>query len=90
MLFRSMIRRPPRSTQLGTLFPYTTLFRTTIVIAHRLSTIRKADRIVVMVDGAIAEEGNHEELLACNGEYSRLYTKQMLENREAEAQESLH
>jgi subfamily B ATP-binding cassette protein MsbA len=64
--------------------------RTTIVIAHRLSTIRKADRIVVMVDGAIAEEGNHEELLACNGEYSRLYTKQMLENREAEAQESLH
>jgi len=64
--------------------------RTTIVIAHRLSTIRKADRIVVMVDGAIAEEGNHEELLACNGEYSRLYTKQMLENREAEAQESVH
>jgi len=56
--------------------------RTTIVIAHRLSTIRRADRILVMVDGTIAEEGTHEELLAKNGEYSRLYTLQILEERE--------
>lgn len=64
--------------------------RTTIVIAHRLSTIRRADRIVVMVDGTIAEEGTHEELLAKNGEYSRLYTLQILEEREPEATEVLH
>jgi subfamily B ATP-binding cassette protein MsbA len=64
--------------------------RTTIVIAHRLSTIRRADRILVMVDGAIAEEGTHEELLAKSGEYSRLYTLQMLEEREPETPEVLH
>lgn len=64
--------------------------RTTIVIAHRLSTIRKADRIVVMVDGSIAEEGSHEELLHRNGEYSRLYTIQALEEREPEEREVLH
>jgi ATP-binding cassette, subfamily B, bacterial MsbA len=64
--------------------------RTTIVIAHRLSTVRRADRIVVMVDGAIAEEGSHEELLAKNGEYSRLYSIQALEDREPEQREVLH
>ena len=64
--------------------------RTTIVIAHRLSTIRRADRIVVMVDGAIAEEGTHEELIAKNGEYSRLYSLQMLEQIESEPAEVLH
>ena len=64
--------------------------RTTIVIAHRLSTIRKADRIVVMVDGAIAEEGTHEELLHRNGEYSRLYSIQALEDVETEEAEVLH
>jgi subfamily B ATP-binding cassette protein MsbA len=64
--------------------------RTTIVIAHRLSTIRKADRIVVMVDGAIAEEGTHEELLHRNGEYSRLYSIQALEVSEPEEREVLH
>ena len=53
--------------------------RTTLVIAHRLSTIRNADRIVVLVDGTIAEEGTHEELLARKSEYSRLYSLQMLE-----------
>ncbi len=55
--------------------------RTTLVIAHRLSTIRKADRIIVLVDGAIVEEGTHEELLARKNEYSRLYTLQLLEDR---------
>ena len=64
--------------------------RTTIVIAHRLSTIRKADRIVVMVDGAIAEEGTHDELLHRNGEYSRLYSIQALEDSETEERGALH
>jgi ATP-binding cassette, subfamily B, bacterial MsbA len=64
--------------------------RTTIVVAHRLSTIRKADRIVVLVDGTIAEEGTHEQLLEKNGEYSRLYALQMLEQVEPEAVEVLH
>jgi ABC-type multidrug transport system fused ATPase/permease subunit len=64
--------------------------RTTLVIAHRLSTIRKADRIVVLVEGSIAEEGTHDELLARKSEYSRLYTLQLLEGQSAVRQESLH
>jgi ABC-type multidrug transport system fused ATPase/permease subunit len=64
--------------------------RTTIVIAHRLSTIRKADRIVVLVNGTIAEEGRHDELLRGNGEYSRLYAIQALEDGNAEEREALH
>jgi len=64
--------------------------RTTIVIAHRLSTIRKADRIVVMVDGSIAEEGTHDELLARDREYSRLYSLQLLENRQTNEAELVH
>jgi len=47
--------------------------RTSFVIAHRLSTIRSADRIVVLDQGAIAEIGNHDELLARNGAYASLY-----------------
>jgi len=50
--------------------------RTTFVIAHRLSTIAYADRIVVIVNGRIVEEGTHEELLACEGEYCKLYQLQ--------------
>lgn len=50
--------------------------RTTIVIAHRLSTIRKADRIFAMENGRIAEMGNHDELLARNGTYRKLYEMQ--------------
>ncbi|MGE5817751.1 MAG: ABC transporter ATP-binding protein [Deltaproteobacteria bacterium] len=64
--------------------------RTTLVIAHRLSTIRKADRIVVLVDGAIVEEGTHEELLARKNEYSRLYTLQLLEDQPSVTPETLH
>ena len=50
--------------------------RTSFVIAHRLSTIRDADLILVMEDGAIVEQGNHESLLAANGAYARLYQAQ--------------
>ena len=50
--------------------------RTSFVIAHRLSTIRDADRIVVMVDGAIVEHGTHAQLLADGGAYYRLYAAQ--------------
>jgi ATP-binding cassette subfamily B protein len=50
--------------------------RTSFVIAHRLSTIRDADRIVVMVDGGIVEQGTHAGLLAAKGAYYRLYAAQ--------------
>ena len=50
--------------------------RTSFVIAHRLSTIRDADRIVVMVEGAIVEHGTHAQLLADEGAYFRLYAAQ--------------
>ena len=50
--------------------------RTSFVIAHRLSTIRNADLILVMKDGDIVEQGNHEELLAKNGFYANLYNSQ--------------
>ena len=50
--------------------------RTSFVIAHRLSTIRHADVILVMKDGDIIEQGNHEELLAMNGFYAQLYNSQ--------------
>ncbi len=47
--------------------------RTTIIIAHRLSTIRNADKIVVIEDGGVKEMGSHEELIALNGMYKKLY-----------------
>jgi ATP-binding cassette subfamily B multidrug efflux pump len=54
--------------------------RTAVVIAHRLSTIRNADRICVVQDGQIVEQGKHEELLAHNGVYTALYNRQFAES----------
>ena len=50
--------------------------RTSFIVAHRLSTIREADVILVMKDGNIIEQGNHETLLAQDGFYARLYNSQ--------------
>ena len=60
--------------------------RTSIVIAQRLSTIKRADKIVVIKDGRVVEEGTHQELLARGGEYTRLYN---LQYREQELVEEL-
>lgn len=57
--------------------------RTSFIIAHRLSTIRSADRILVIVDGKVIEEGTHHQLLLRRGYYYRLYTNQFLEEEEA-------
>ena len=53
--------------------------RTSFVIAHRLSTIKNADIILVMKDGDIIEQGNHEELIKKNGFYAELYNSQFEE-----------
>ncbi|MCU1377246.1 MAG: multidrug transporter ATP-binding protein, partial [Acidimicrobiales bacterium] len=50
--------------------------RTSFVIAHRLSTIRDADTILVMEDGRIVEQGDHDDLLKAGGAYARLYNAQ--------------
>ena len=55
--------------------------RTTFVIAHRLSTIGNADRIIVLVDGRILEEGKHEQLMALKREYFKLYQMQFADGR---------
>jgi ABC-type multidrug transport system fused ATPase/permease subunit len=56
--------------------------RTTFVIAHRLSTIMHADRIVVLVEGRIVEEGSHEELMERRGTYSAMFTEQFERHRD--------
>ena len=58
--------------------------RTSIVIAHRLSTILKADRILVVKDGVIAEQGTHDELLEKDGVYRELYETQFRQILELE------
>ncbi len=59
--------------------------RTSFVIAHRLSTIRRADRILVVEDGQIAEQGSHTELIRARGHYYRLYTQQFRQEQELES-----
>jgi len=56
---------------------------TTFVIAHRLSTIKNADRIIVIVDGQIVEQGKHDSLLRAEGEYWKLHNMQMSRAKEA-------
>ena len=67
-----------RVTELKVQDAFNTLMqgRTSFVVAHRLSTIRHADCILVMKDGKVAEQGTHEELLAKNGFYTKLYNSQ--------------
>ena len=54
--------------------------RTSFIVAHRLSTILEADKILVMKDGNIIEQGTHKELLARNGFYTELYNSQFASN----------
>lgn len=54
--------------------------RTSIIIAHRLATVRSADRILVVQQGLIVEDGNHNELIAQNGMYAKLYAHQLIDS----------
>jgi subfamily B ATP-binding cassette protein MsbA len=56
--------------------------RTSFVIAHRLSTVMNADRIIVLKEGRIVEEGTHDELLALAGEYKNLYDQQFRDEQQ--------
>jgi ATP-binding cassette, subfamily B, multidrug efflux pump len=53
--------------------------RTSIIISHRISTVKDSDKIFVLADGKIAEQGKHEELVALGGIYADLHYKQLLE-----------
>lgn len=62
--------------------------RTSFVIAHRLSTIKDADLILVMKNGTVIEQGNHEELIRQKGFYEELYNSQFARNQEAQEEEN--
>ena len=59
--------------------------RTALVIAHRLSTIHGADRIAVIEDGRLVQEGRHEELMTAGGLYRQLYEMQFAQQEKVEA-----
>ena len=56
--------------------------RTSFVVAHRLSTVKRADRIIVVEEGRIIEEGSHRDLLRKKGKYYHLYTQQFRQEKE--------
>jgi ABC-type transport system involved in cytochrome bd biosynthesis fused ATPase/permease subunit len=58
--------------------------RTTLIIAHRTTTLASAERVVVLSDGGVAEEGTHAELLSRGGIYARLYEQQLIRERTEE------
>jgi ATP-binding cassette subfamily B multidrug efflux pump len=53
--------------------------RTSIIISHRISTVKEADQIIVLHEGAIKEQGTHDELVTLGGIYAELHRKQLLE-----------
>jgi len=53
--------------------------RTSLIISHRISTVKDADKIIVLSEGKITEEGTHDELVLLNGLYADLHYKQLLE-----------
>jgi len=61
------------------------LGKTTILISHRISTIKNADKIIVLDEGRIIEQGNHADLMQAGGAYLKLYEKQLLEEQQADS-----
>ena len=57
-----------------------------LVVAHRLSTVQHADNIIVLADGAVVEEGDHQTLLKKRGRYFRLYTLQFEKQKQGETE----
>ncbi len=54
--------------------------RTSIVVSHRLTTVQSADRIVMLADGRLVEDGSHADLLACDGAYAALFATHSVAN----------
>lgn len=59
--------------------------RTTVIISHRVSSAKLADKIIVLDDGTIVEQGTNESLLACDGVYKEMYDKQLQADEEVES-----